>query len=122
MTEAALNLTDDAKAEPWTGPGEKPHDYFPDIMAMGDCMVCGHTYESHLPPGAMDAKAEPSKEPHGDLTSALEVMDLLRSRSDPLVRALNRAQMDDSCRIGLAYAIIADRKDRAAQALKGEQS
>lgn len=34
----------------WTGPGTTPHDYAPDIQAMGDCDVCGHTYQSHLKP------------------------------------------------------------------------
>lgn len=31
----------------YTGPGEKPHRYSPDIMAQGDCRVCGHTKEAH---------------------------------------------------------------------------
>jgi hypothetical protein len=39
----------------WRGPGTHPHDYHPDIMAMGDCSVCGHTYEAHQPPYASPA-------------------------------------------------------------------
>ncbi len=35
-------------ADPWKGPGEAAHEYVPDAMAMGDCAVCGHTYQSHL--------------------------------------------------------------------------
>lgn len=31
----------------WKGPGEKPHRYSPDYMALGDCQVCGHTAEAH---------------------------------------------------------------------------
>lgn len=31
----------------WNGPGAAPHAYAPDMMAMGDCAVCGHTYEEH---------------------------------------------------------------------------
>lgn len=34
----------------WLGPGTEPHDYHPDTMAMGDCSVCGHTYDAHLRP------------------------------------------------------------------------
>ena len=34
---------------PWPGPGTTPHEYHPDLMAMGDCSVCGHTYDSHFP-------------------------------------------------------------------------
>lgn len=37
-----------AKDKEWSGPGTQPHDYFPDIQAMGDCSVCGHTYQAHL--------------------------------------------------------------------------
>lgn len=33
--------------EAWPGPGDKPHDYSPDYMAMGDCRICGHTEEAH---------------------------------------------------------------------------
>ncbi len=39
----------------WRGPGIHPHDYHPDIMAMGDCSVCGHTYEAHQPAAASPA-------------------------------------------------------------------
>jgi hypothetical protein len=35
------------EAAAWTGPGDKPHEYHPDLMAMGDCSVCGHTREAH---------------------------------------------------------------------------
>lgn len=31
----------------WNGPGDRPHSYVPDIMAMGDCAVCGHVREAH---------------------------------------------------------------------------
>lgn len=31
----------------WEGPGETPHNYFPDMMAMGDCIVCGHVAQAH---------------------------------------------------------------------------
>lgn len=33
----------------WNGPGEKPHEYSPDYMAMGDCRICGHTRDAHYP-------------------------------------------------------------------------
>ena len=33
----------------WKGPGEYPHHYSPDIMAQGDCRICGHTARSHRP-------------------------------------------------------------------------
>jgi hypothetical protein len=33
--------------KPWNGPGEKPHQYNPDPMMMGDCRVCGHTWQAH---------------------------------------------------------------------------
>lgn len=36
--------------DPWAGPGSERHDYHPDIMAMGDCSICGHTYEAHQKP------------------------------------------------------------------------
>lgn len=39
-----------ASGDGWKGPGEKPHDYFPDLVAMGDCLICGHTYEAHRKP------------------------------------------------------------------------
>lgn len=35
------------EAKAWKGPGEKPHAYSPDYMAMGDCSVCGHTRDAH---------------------------------------------------------------------------
>ena len=35
----------------WKGPGESPHSYSPDPMAMGDCQICGHTYEAHVQKG-----------------------------------------------------------------------
>lgn len=31
----------------WNGPGENPHAYSPDYMAMGDCRICGHTRAAH---------------------------------------------------------------------------
>lgn len=37
----------DAFLRGWNGPGEKPHTYSPDYMAMGDCRICGHTREAH---------------------------------------------------------------------------
>lgn len=35
------------EAVAWEGPGEKPHLYFPDYMAMGDCRICGHVRDAH---------------------------------------------------------------------------
>lgn len=35
----------------WKGPGESPHNYSPDHEAMGDCRICGHTYEAHFEKG-----------------------------------------------------------------------
>ena len=49
----------DARAEAhptWNGPGEKPHAYSPDYMAMGDCRICGHTREAY--DTKPDARAE----------------------------------------------------------------
>lgn len=37
----------------WNGPGEMPHEYSPDYMAMGDCHICGHTYEAHFEPPSL---------------------------------------------------------------------
>lgn len=37
----------------WKGPGGQRHRYSPDIMAQGDCRVCGHTYEAHREAGAL---------------------------------------------------------------------
>ena len=37
----------DVEEVDWKGPGEKPHVYSPDYMAMGDCRVCGHVREAH---------------------------------------------------------------------------
>lgn len=31
----------------WRGPGTKPHQYWPDYQAMGDCAVCGHMRHDH---------------------------------------------------------------------------
>lgn len=50
-------------AADWRGPGEAPHDYFPDLQAMGDCAVCGHVREDH--PDAM---------PKRPATSLLDLM------------------------------------------------
>lgn len=40
-----LTLADALKVleqQSWQGPGETPHRYSPDYMAMGDCRICGH--------------------------------------------------------------------------------
>jgi hypothetical protein len=42
----------------YAGPGETPHDYHPDVMAMGDCSVCGHTYAAHFPPASLPQPEE----------------------------------------------------------------
>lgn len=39
----------------YKGPGTQPHEYSPDIMAMGDCRVCGHTYDAHRSAPALTA-------------------------------------------------------------------
>ena len=43
------NPRDAQTAPEWNGPGETQHIYTPDYMAMGDCRICGHTYEAHHP-------------------------------------------------------------------------
>jgi len=48
-----------AEGGPWKGPGTEPHDYHPDVAAMGDCSVCGHTYRAHLPDEDDTAPAPP---------------------------------------------------------------
>jgi len=40
-------IRDMIEAKAWKGPGEKPHAYSPDYMAMGDCRICGHTRDAH---------------------------------------------------------------------------
>ncbi|VDS07531.1 hypothetical protein PARHAE_00708 [Paracoccus haematequi] len=48
----------------WNGPGEKPHEYSPDYMAMGDCRICGHTRDAHYSapvPAVPDDVAETAK-------------------------------------------------------------
>lgn len=44
---AIRRLTQPEPAPEWTGPGETPHTYSPDYMAMGDCRICGHTRGAH---------------------------------------------------------------------------
>jgi hypothetical protein len=40
-------ITADTPAAKYAGPGESPHVYSPDIMAQGDCRICGHTAQAH---------------------------------------------------------------------------
>lgn len=54
-------------SDDWKGPGEKPHTYSPDIMAMGDCRICGHTYEAHQPKPTPDTRDALIKELVGAL-------------------------------------------------------
>ncbi|ARC35497.1 hypothetical protein A6J80_03080 [Paracoccus yeei] len=55
----------------WQGPGEKPHEYSPDYMAMGDCRICGHDYEAHHPsPPACQQEAVTVAEEQSALAAA----------------------------------------------------
>lgn len=51
--EAALEPAP-APQTKWEGPGSEEHEYSPDYQAMGDCRVCGHTYEAHSPAPARE--------------------------------------------------------------------
>jgi len=42
-----INPGDLVKEAVWPGPGTEPHDYAPDIPAMGDCITCGHVQDAH---------------------------------------------------------------------------
>ena len=42
----------------WPGPGERPHTYSPDYMAMGDCRICGHTRDAHYPVAPLTGEGE----------------------------------------------------------------
>ena len=70
LSAEVARLTAPGEPVAWTGPGEQPHHYFPDLHAMGDCAVCGHTYEAHYSP----RPAQTPPEDVGALREALTEM------------------------------------------------
>lgn len=75
----------------WNGPGEKPHEYSPDYMAMGDCRICGHTRDAHYPapvPAVPDDVAGLLSEirPIPELTDLAATIEALAAARDMLGR------------------------------------
>ena len=89
----------------WKGPGEKPHEYSPDYMAMGDCRICGHTYEAHYP------SSPACQQEASDLAAARAEIERLKREVDvaasAMVRNHNRAEKAETER-DEARAVLAE--------------